>query len=178
MVAAPARRVVVIFPNAANTGAVEGFRARWDPLAAQVRAHITLVFPFETDAAAADELRRSIAGVAARQAPFAIELVEPTIWEREYLFLLARQGGAEIGRLHHALYDALPEALKEGGFVPHMTIGRRQVPQEIEAAYHGARGLNLEVCGFARELTVYRIDPDGSRRAEVVVPLGKDPTGG
>jgi hypothetical protein len=82
------RRAVVIFPSDVATDAVEHFRSQWDPLAAQIAAHVTLVFPFETNADP-EILVSAISDVAHRHTPFAIELADPTVHDDEYLFLLA-----------------------------------------------------------------------------------------
>lgn len=164
------RRAVVIFPSDVAMDTVEQFRSQWDPSAAQIAAHVTLVFPFETKVPAAT-LVSTISEVARRHTPFAIDLADPTIHDEEYLFLLARQGGEQIRRLHLDLYAALPDAHVEGVFTPHMTVGRQPDRVRIEAAYRSAREIDLHVSGTARAIALYRIDPDADRRVEFVAPL-------
>ena len=74
---------------------VESFRARWDPLATSVSAHITVVFPFDwSDTLPA--LSTVLGTVAAVNPAFPVALGRVTVWEDEYLFLLAHQGGDAI----------------------------------------------------------------------------------
>jgi 2'-5' RNA ligase len=142
---------------------VERFRQRWDPLRGAVPAHVTIAFPFDW-ARGLDELRELLTGVLPR--PFALRLGAPTIWEDEYLFLLAERGGVEIARLHEAVYGVLGLARAER-FVPHMTVGRRPPGPEQEAMLRAAGGLTVD--GWARELSVYRREPDGRRTHEFTV---------
>jgi 2'-5' RNA ligase len=156
-------RVAVIYPDA-DTGAVERFRRRWDPLGGSLAAHVTIAYPFKWERGVA-ELRELLAGVA--PAPFALRLGVPTVWEDEYLFLLAERGGAQIARLHDAVHGALGLARAER-FVPHMTVGRRPPGAEQDRMRRAADG--LAVSGWARGLSVYRREADGRRIHEFAVP--------
>jgi 2'-5' RNA ligase len=164
------RRAVVVFPSEADTVAVERFRVGWDPLAAQIAAHITLVFPFETNADPA-VLEAAVKDVAAGHHRFAVDLADPSIHDGEYLFLLASQGAEQIRRLHTDLYDALNDAHLAAPFVPHMTIGRQPRRADIAKASRAARRLNLRVRGTVRELTLYRIENGSSRHVELAAAL-------
>lgn len=167
------RWVVVIFPDDADLTDVEGFRARWDPLAGSVAAHVTLVFPFEPTTMGAGRTARAIAEVAASHPPFLIQLADPAVSDSEYLFLLARQGAPQIRDLHADLYTALPDAHTDGGFVAHMTIGRSGDPAALAQAADTARTLGLHVSGTARAVSVYLIDQQGRRQVSQTVPLGQ-----
>jgi 2'-5' RNA ligase len=165
-----ARLVVVIFPVTSDASAVERFRAHWDPLAQMLAAHITLVFPFQTHASA-DALKQAIAHLAYRHAEFPIEFADPAIWDREYLFLLARKGGEQIRQIHLDLYDTLSDAHTTANFLPHMTIGRNGNRRELERARLHARAHNLCVRGQARQLSLYRVDQYGGRHVLFSVAL-------
>jgi 2'-5' RNA ligase len=156
------KRVAVIYPEA-ETGAVERFRQRWDPLGGVVGAHVTIAFPFEWDREV-DELRALL--TEAMPKPFALRLGAPTVWDDEYLFLLAERGGAHIARLHEAVHNTLGLARSER-FVPHMTVGRRPPGPEQDRMVRAASG--LAVTGWARSLSVYRREPDGRRVHELTV---------
>jgi 2'-5' RNA ligase len=156
------KRVAVIYPEA-EIGAVERFRKRWDPLGATMAAHVTIAFPFDWDRGPR-ELQRLLKGVLPK--PFAIRLGAPTVWDDEYLFLLAERGGVQIARLHEAVYGAVGLARAER-FVPHMTIGRRPPGPDQERMVRAAAGLSVN--GWARELSVYRKDANGLRTPEFTV---------
>ena len=148
------KRVAVIYPDA-DTGPVEVFRQRWDPLGSLVAAHVTIAFPFDWDGQPG-ELPARLAGTMPR--PFAVRLGSPTVWDDEYLYLLAERGGAQIARLHDAVYNALglPRAER---FVPHMTVGRRSAGPDQDRMLRAADGLSVN--GWARELSVYRRESGG-----------------
>jgi 2'-5' RNA ligase len=156
------KRVAVIYPEA-ETGAVERFRRRWDPLGPVVGAHVTIAFPFDWDRGT-DELRGLL--TEAMPKPFAVRLGAPTIWDDEYLFLLAERGGAHIARLHEAVYSTLGLARSER-FVPHMTVGRRAPGPEQDRMLRAASG--LAVAGWARTLSVHRREADGRLAHEFTV---------
>jgi 2'-5' RNA ligase len=165
------RRVIVVFPARADLTAVERFRGRWDPLADAVPAHVTLVYPFQ-DGEDVDGVANAVAQVTARHRPFAFDLASPQIVADEYLFLVAEQGREQIHRLHHDLDDAVPNAYTSGMFLAHMTIGRSQDRARLDQAHREAVRTGLCLHGQAEAVSIYRIDSDGNRQVEVVLPLG------
>jgi len=164
------RRVIVIFPVRVDLTAVQRFRSRWDPLAEAIPAHVTLVYPFD-DTEHVHDVAEAVATVATRHKRFALDLANPRIVDGEYLFLIAGQGREQIRRLHYELYDELPNARCGGPFLPHMTIGRSPDRARLDEACHEAVHAELRVHGGADALSIYRIDPDGNRPIEAVLPL-------
>jgi len=70
---------IVAFPRfEASSGRLEEVRRRFDPLAALLAAHVTLVFPFE-ESLSLSELRADVDGAVRGIAPFAITLATPTL---------------------------------------------------------------------------------------------------
>jgi 2'-5' RNA ligase len=70
------RRAIVVFPNFADPAAceqIEGLRRRFDPLAAMIPVHITLVFPFASTLSA-DELVAHVQAATRGIAPFPVLL--------------------------------------------------------------------------------------------------------
>jgi 2'-5' RNA ligase len=169
-VAVTCARVAVIFPDA-DTTQVEQFRAQWDPLASVVAAHITIAYPFSWTHPI-NELEAVLADVASETPAFPVRLTDAIGWEDEYVFLQAQIGAAEISRLHHRLYQqpALGLAAPHS-FVPHMTVGRRQRPDDLRSSVAQANASALTVAGRALALTVYRIAPDGQRINELSIPF-------
>lgn len=162
------RLALVIFPESPGLAAAEAFRTRWDPLAAAIAAHITLVFPFPWNDSVAD-LRAHLQPVAERHSPFEIDLGAATAWEDEYVFLLARTGGPGIQALHESLYAAIPGLEQPAKFVPHLTVGRCPTPGDLATAVTDASSLSVR--GTARAISVYRLD-GGTRVGELDLPLG------
>jgi 2'-5' RNA ligase len=65
----------LLFPSGPGLGEIEALRRAWDPaMAAQIDAHITLVYPDEHPGLAA--LCGRVASVAASQKPFRLGLGE------------------------------------------------------------------------------------------------------
>jgi 2'-5' RNA ligase len=164
------RLVAVIFPEADLTD-VERFRARWDPLATSVAAHITVAFPFDWSSSVL-ALKTVLSGVVSAHRTFPVALSGVTVWEDEYLFLLAHQGGDAISRLHGDLYAGpLPGLAPPETFVPHLTVGRHREPRELRTALGEAHDAGLSVTGMATTLSIYRVDGTGRRVRELDVPL-------
>lgn len=175
MITTVATRVLVIFPEL-ETAEIENFRARWDPLAAVVPAHLTIAFPFDCSDAASS-LAESLTGVAAEHAAFPIRLARPVIWDDEYLFLLMDQGHDEIRQLHESVYRlTLSGVRRPRHFIPHMTVGRRASTTELEIALAEASKLPLPIDGIARAVSMYRREDNGDRHHELEVALSAPPS--
>lgn len=164
------RQAVVIFAQGQLAG-VEEFRRQWDPLGGSIPAHITLVFPVtrpRREQALAQELAALLDGFPV----FAVSLSEVRVWEQEYLFLVAGQGGEQITRLHEALYDGpFRHARRPARFVPHLTIGRCPDPAELAAGAAEAVRLGVQADVLAAAVSVYRISPSGQQSRTLDVPL-------
>ena len=121
----------------ADLARIETLRRRHDPQAAIIPAHVTLVFPFETDdiAAITDHIRQ----VVANHGPIALRLsaylvVRAHDDSQSHIFLVPDQGRAEIEALHDDLYSGpLADALRlDIPFIPHVTVGARPFHDEAE----------------------------------------------
>jgi 2'-5' RNA ligase len=168
------RRVVVAFPvvdNQAQWATVLAVRARYDPLAATIPPHLTLVFPFEDDLSDA-ALREHVLKAASGIRHFSVTFCEITGHEGEYLFLNVKQGNDQIIRLHDALYSGplATHLVRSYTFVPHVTIGRLP-PGDLSAALDATAGLDVPVRAHVDAVSVYRVEPDGSRPVLFELPL-------
>lgn len=170
------RYVIVIFPSASETADLDNFRSAWDPLAGSIAAHVTLVYPFESNIGQST-LESMVANVARNHSPFPVELGNPIVHEAEYLFLVPRRGKRQIELLHQDLYAAIPDAHLKSHFLAHMTIGRNAVPATIERARRDALKSGLVVRGQATTVSVYTVRPDGSRYVAFSVPMGSGAAG-
>jgi 2'-5' RNA ligase len=90
-----AKRVVVIFPKFERLDLIEQIRSVFDPLAASVKAHITLVPPFEDDVSS-EQLHSHIEQAIKDIQPFHITLQGITGHEGEYLFLNVKRGTTNL----------------------------------------------------------------------------------
>lgn len=168
------KRVIVAFPRpgAPDPSAwIDALRGRFDPLAAVVAPHLTLVFPFDDplgDRALAEHVERAIAALSA----FPIVLRGVTAHEGEYLFLNVKRGNDELIRLHDALYTgALARHLdRTHTFVPHLTIGRVP-PGRLAAALGETADATDSILAIVDAVSTYRIESDGSRPVIDKAPL-------
>lgn len=144
---------VVAFPRLEDTDRhwIESFRAKYDPQAARIKEHFTLVFPVE---ASVDDLASEIVTIARLMRPFEFvirrtDVVADVLSSTNYVFLVPDQGGAEIVALHDRLYAGVlrPHLRLDIPFIPHITVGSAQdsesalgLAQEIEARRQLLRG--------------------------------------
>ncbi len=169
--AASLRRAIVIFPPSADLVRVEAVRRRFDPLSDSVPAHVTLVFPFDTEISESDLLRHvevATTGVGR----FAIEFNGLSCTDDHVLFLLVSAGSDPITKLHDRLYSGPLEPYRSDRvFVPHMTIGRFNSPAACTAALRSQDVEHMSVRTEATAVSVYRISARGDRSIESEVVL-------
>lgn len=89
-----------------DPGPIEAVRSRWDPLAAQLAAHATLVFRFARPLPLG-RVRRHVEGVVAGTRPFALDLHGVTVTPENDVDLDVREGAAEVVALRDRLYGGL-----------------------------------------------------------------------
>ena len=168
------RRVIVVFPDLAELLPVIAYRSRWDPLADHIAPHLTLVFPFVDGLSPAD-LHDHIVLAASGVQPFNFRLSGVSGSEGENIFLNVKTGNDPLIAVHDALYTGpLQRHLSRlHTYVPHVTIGRVADHIGFAKALEEAVSLGIDAEVLARQLSVYTIEPDGSRHIEAEVPLGK-----
>lgn len=169
------KRVIVIFPTIEEPdqlAAIADLRRRYDPLADLVQPHITLVFPFESEITGR-KLRDHVRTCVQSIAPFRARLSQVTGHEGEYLLLNVKHGNDDLVALHDLLYGGpLAQYLStEYTFVPHLTVGRIADKQVWREAVQLSSAVSILVEFVVSEVSVYEIEPSGTRSLTVVVPL-------
>ena len=157
------RFAVAWFPSFDGLDRIEAFRARHDPMAGRVRAHLTLVFPFAT-ALTALQIETHVRRVAAKWPPIPVTFRAVRMHENEFVFLMASRGAASIVALHDQLYTrSLRSHLRaEFPYEPHITIARHGDPDALDTAYDEAREeFRAESSGVMREIDLLAVGPDG-----------------
>jgi len=164
---------VVAFPETDAITAIEALRRRYDPLAAVLGAHVTVVFPFD-DATAAAALRQHLEQSVAGLSPIDLTLGGVSIEHGEYLFLNVDAGADRIAALHRTLYGGLlaPHWSLEHSYRPHITLGRIADAGRLDAAASEARA-TLPARSSARiaELSVFRLDGAPNGHVLFTIPL-------
>lgn len=163
---------MIVAPVDERVDWIDRVRGRFDPLAAAVPPHFTLVYPFPAELDPAS-LRSHMVEALAGFEPFDVVLGGVSGSERRYLRYDVERGDDDLIALHDRLHTGpLAVHLDLGeSFHPHLTVGRL----EDEAAW--GRAL-LEIAGTAprtrvavRRIVSYRRYPDGRRAIDNSVEL-------
>lgn len=166
------KRAIHLFPEVPRPELVQALRQKYDPLYAFIPPHITLVFPFDSEIARADlhlHVRTALADVQ----PFKIRLAEITATWDHHLFLLVKEGNDGIIDLHDRLYGGLLSIFKSRRhpFLPHLTVGRLDNAQEVEAALYHTRHFTSIFETTVSQVVAEIIKEDGASELEFVVPF-------
>ncbi len=157
------RFAVAWFPSFPGIERIEAFRARHDPMARHVAAHVTLVFPFGTVLTAL-QLETHVHRVASSWPPIQVTFRAVRLHANEFVFLMAARGATSIVALHDKLYTrSLRGHLRpEFPFEPHITVARNDDAGIVERAFDEAReAFAGEFSDVMRDLTLLAVDPDG-----------------
>lgn len=93
-----------------------------------------------------------------------------------YLFLNIVNGSDEIIDLHKRLYTDLleptyPQWLKNGGYFPHMTVGKIVSEEEYKAAIKDIKDINDAFDTMIKKVSVEIIDENEDSIIEMEIPL-------
>lgn len=157
------RFAVAWFPRFEGLEEVEAFRARHDPMAALIPAHLTLVFPFPT-ALTRLQVETHVKRVAARWPAIPVSFRAPRMHANEFVFLMASRGAQAVTALHDRLYSRslLPYLRRDLPYEPHIAIARDADFPRLEAAYAEAReSFGRELADVMRSLTLLSVKRDG-----------------
>ena len=118
-------RAIHLFPAFAGMDKLQALREKFDPLAALIPPHLTLVFPFESPMSR-EELREHVRVALQGMKPFLLRMQGVTGADGGYLFLNVKRGNDEIVELHDRLYAGAlrPFLRRDVTYVPHLTLGR------------------------------------------------------
>jgi 2'-5' RNA ligase len=163
---------VVAFPETDAIELMEDVRRRFDPQVGLIAAHITLVFPFESQLSSM-ALRSHVAGIVGRVPTFRLQLDGVHVSDGEYLFLDVTDGRHHLLSLHERLYTGpLAEQLSpERQYEPHVTLGRVASQRAIEDARRYASAAVPPTTATIRELVVFRLDRPDRGEVDSRVPL-------
>ena len=160
------RFAVAWFPPMPGLDRIEAFRARHDPAAALIPAHLSLVFPFGT-ALTQLQVETHVRRVVSRWPAIPVSFRAPRIEANEFVFLMASRGSAAVTALHDALYTrSLRHHLRpEFAYAPHITVARYADPAAVQAAYEQARdAFGREMEAVMRDVWLLGVERDGRIR--------------
>ena len=157
------RYAVAWFPQFAGIERIEAFRARHDPAAPQIPAHLSLVFAFPT-AHTRLQVETHLNRVVSRWPVIPATFRRVRIHANEFLFLMASRGAASITALHDKLYtrSLAPHLRRDLPYEPHITIARHADFPALERAFAEAEDqFGGEFADTIREVTLLAVGPDG-----------------
>ena len=157
------RYAVAWFPAFDGIERLEAFRARHDPMAPMIPAHVSLVFPFPT-ALSRLQLATHVQRVASRWPVIPATFRRPRLEANEFVFLMAARGAASIKALHDKLYtrSLAPHLRRELPYEPHITIARQPDFTRLEGALAEAEeAFGGELEAVMREVTLLAIGRAG-----------------
>jgi 2'-5' RNA ligase len=166
---------VVAYPELAAEDEewLEWVRLRHDPQATRIRAHFTLVFPFEH---AVETASQHVARVLEDRAPIAFVLrraaaVADAFGNGSHVFLVPDEG-AEIVAVHGRLYGGVlaPFLRADIPFVPHLTVG---ASDSLQAGEQLASELNRDGLGLRGVLADVQLVDVSEHRVRTLVEFSR-----
>ena len=157
------RFAVAWFPAFRGLDRLEAFRARHDPMAEAIPAHLSLVFPFPT-ALSRLQVETHVQRIVSRWPPIPLAFRALRLEANEFLFLMAGRGAASVKGLHDKLYTrSLQQHLRrELPYEPHITLARHAELPRLEAALAEAETeLAGEYADVMREVTLLAVSRTG-----------------
>ncbi|GEK28588.1 2'-5' RNA ligase family protein [Furfurilactobacillus siliginis] len=166
------QRSILIFPKISDDSDIQRVRNEYDPLAAHIRPHISLVFPFESSATDAD-IKAAIMMATNGYKPFEIQTTKLGGDDQGYLWLALTQGVNELRKLHETLYQnpLFTSFLRADiPYEPHITVAhvnserQKQVRQQLTA-------MQLKLTAVIDQISVEHILLNGDSEEVIKVPL-------
>ena len=157
------RFAVAWFPKFDGIERIEAFRARHDPVAHLIPAHLSLVFPFPT-AHTRLQVQTHVRHVASRWPAIPVTFRRVRMHANEFIFLMASRGATSITGLHDKLYTRsfAPHLRRDMPYEPHITLARHADYARLEAAFAQAEEeFGGEFSAVIRELALLHVDRDG-----------------
>lgn len=136
---------------------VESFRSKFDPLYTKCPAHITVVFPFDSDLPS-EAIAVQMESLSMDQPSFCIK-VGPPRYQNGYLTMPSISRHTWISHSHEALTRAIGGAVVPG-FIPHFTIGREMNDSVLSGSVLG--GKIISVC--ASQMVLEEIQSDDTSK--------------
>lgn len=167
------RFAVAWFPAFRGIDRVEAFRARHDPAAPLIPAHLSFVFPFGT-ALTQLQVETHVRRVVSRWPPIPVSFRAVRMHANEFVFLMASRGAAAIVELHDRLYtrSLAPHLRPEFSYEPHITLARQPEWPRLEVAYDEAKEtFRNEVTDVIREVALLSVGRTGKIQRLASLPL-------
>src|SRR5687768_3039815 len=154
---------------------IESIRAKHDPEAKNIPAHLTLFYP------AVMPLRMTegrVARVAHAAEPIRFvlrraALVPDPVGSGGHVFLLAEDGRDALAGLHERLYEGLPQpnAKRHASFTPHVTVAANPSADALDGLVGEINAKTVAIRGSISGVVLVEVTPAGIRQV-AHFPLG------
>jgi 2'-5' RNA ligase len=160
------RRAVVWFPPFPGDSGVENFRREYDPVAGDVPAHLTFVFPFSTTLTSV-QVASHVKRIVCKWPPLPVGFRDVEGLLDTFVLLMVRERDEAVTHLHDKLYEGVmaPHLKRELTYTPHVTLGRCKEAIDFAPMYDAANakfGRGREWHCVLRELAVLQYHEDGT----------------
>jgi 2'-5' RNA ligase len=165
-------RCIATFPKFQGLELIEEFRLQFHPQAREIPAHLTLVFPFESQMSH-EELLAHVQLTTRRTSPLHIVLGGISKQEEGYLFLNVAEGGDLVTQLYDQLNSGPLEKYRSlrHRFLPHMTIGLQSDPVELQRAFEAGDRVKGPFSAEIDRLSILRIESPKPDVIEAIISL-------
>ncbi len=176
------RCAIVWFPPFPADSAIEPFRAANDPAAANMPAHVMLVFPFHTVLTPL-QIASHVKKIVGNWPPLPISIRDIEGLLDTFVLLMVRDRAEALTQLHDKLYTGVlaPFLRDDIVFQPHITVGRVPYRTDPTAAEHDPAfdamlsAASVQIRGewqfVLRELAVITLPETGAIKVDHLVPL-------
>lgn len=165
-------RCIATFPKFQGLELIEEFRLQFHPQAREIPAHLTLVFPFESQMSHG-ELLAHVQLIALRTAPFHLVLEGISKQDERYLFLNVAESADKVTQLYDLLNSGPLEKYRSPRhrYLPHMTIGLQKDPEQLQRAFEAADQIRGPFSTKIDCLSIMRIESPEPDVMEAIIPL-------
>lgn len=157
--------VAIDIPEPWGSQLTERRAAAGDPVAAYIRAHLTLLGPTEIAAADVPVVAGHLAEVARGYSPFSLYLRGTGTFRpvTQVVFVAVAAGIAECEQLHEAVLAAPPiERLERFPYHPHVTVAHNVPADALDAVFADLAG--FEAAFLVTGFTLFEHDASGRWR--------------
>ena len=170
------QRAIFLTVDLPQADKIDAIREQFDPLAGHVPPHITLVFPFDSEIPSEDLIDLITESIEETDFSYVEISLCRAILIEGFCFFPIKTGRDEIIDLHDRLYSTIlePYLAEEHDYVPHITVGRTDEEEMVEALKKAADRVDLKKSGAVRSIILERISDDTSSVTEFELNLRPD----
>jgi 2'-5' RNA ligase len=142
---------------------IDRIRSRYDPQRNVIAPHFTLVFPFEADAVEAVLKHATSVALEAKPSNFVLRsalAAKDAFTPLSHVFLIPDEGFSSVVALHESLNSGnfAPIARPDIPFIPHVTVGAFENPEQVEAVADELNAAGVAITGTIFSMDILELD--------------------